>query len=65
MTTLAKAERATRLRFCPNCGDSGHWRSRRRGLEILLGWVNVYPYRCTRCYERFLSAGRRCLPSES
>jgi hypothetical protein len=47
-----------RRRRCPACGKAEHWRSRRRGLEGMLAWVDIYPYRCVGCYGRFYAAGR-------
>jgi hypothetical protein len=41
-----------RMLPCPWCGSSSLSRSRRRGLERMLGWVGLFPYRCDACTRR-------------
>jgi hypothetical protein len=46
-------------RSCPHCGSDEIVRSRRRGVDLLLSFANVYPYRCRHynCERRFYGIG--------
>ncbi len=40
---------------CPKCKSERAHRSHRKGfLELVAGWVAVYPYRCKGCGHRYL-----------
>lgn len=44
---------------CPRCSSHSVTRSHRRGsLEHLIAWIELYPYRCVACYNRFFRLGR-------
>jgi hypothetical protein len=45
---------SSRQAICPYCESSDYRRSHRSGLrEHLASWVNIRPYRCCQCQERF------------
>jgi hypothetical protein len=39
---------------CPRCESEETRRSARRGIERVLSWVGLWPFRCERCDARFL-----------
>jgi len=44
---------------CIGCGSEDVYRSRRRPVDHVLSWGNLYPYRCAGCGARFHRFGRR------
>jgi|GEM_PF-5783720 len=43
---------------CTGCGSDDLYRSRRRTVDHVLSWGNLYPYRCAGCGARFHRFGR-------
>jgi hypothetical protein len=39
---------------CSRCSSTETRRSSRRGIETLLSFIGIWPYRCERCDARFL-----------
>jgi DNA-directed RNA polymerase subunit RPC12/RpoP len=40
---------------CPRCSSTDVARSRRRGIEHVVGWLGARPYRCYACGRRFFA----------
>jgi hypothetical protein len=41
------------MKRCPRCSSEETRRSARRGIERVLSWVGLYPFRCEACNGRF------------